>query len=67
MSVSDFHGGLDWIEPLKATSSDKNLGSRDINEFFNPRPSTLSLEERFQLCESVGEEVLLPEELKALL
>ena len=40
---------------------------KDINEFFNPSPCSISLEERYNLCMSVGEEVLKPEELRALL
>jgi tyrosyl-tRNA synthetase len=67
MSVSAFHGGLEFSEPLPATAQSASLGQRDINEFFNPRPSTLSLEERYELCSSVGEEVLMPEELRSLL
>lgn len=41
-----------------SASANSHLGSRDINEFFNPRKSDLSLEERFQSCDSVGEEVI---------
>jgi tyrosyl-tRNA synthetase len=67
MSISAFHGGLEFSEPLLASVQSGALGQRDINEFFNPRPSTLSLEERYELCSSVGEEVLMPEELRSLL
>ena len=67
MSISAFHGGLEFSEPLPVQGSSAALGQRDINEFFNPRPTTLSLEERYELCSSVGEEVLMPEELRALL
>jgi tyrosyl-tRNA synthetase len=45
----------------------QNLNTRDINQFFNPRESELSLDERVKLCMEVGEEVLMPEELKELL
>ena len=34
------------------------LNDRDINEFFNPRVSDLTLEERVKLVLSVGEEVI---------
>ena len=69
MSVSDFHGGLEWLQPLpnqqqslleesKDEVSGKKFKTRDINEFFNPRKSSLSLEERLELCTSVGEEIV---------
>jgi tyrosyl-tRNA synthetase len=89
MSVSAFHGGLEWREPLQTAASQSPSGglndtieavtsasslasidalsSRDINEFFNPRVSELSLEQRFDLCKSVGEEVILEEDLMDLL
>jgi len=78
MSVSDFHGGLEWLQPMPAqfqnamtavgkAQSGSSLQSRDINEFFNPRKSDLSLEERYKLCMSVGEEVIQPDELKKML
>jgi tyrosyl-tRNA synthetase len=44
-----------------------DLNSRDINEFFNPRVSDLSLDDRVKLCLSVGEEVIQESELKELL
>ena len=43
------------------------MNERDINEFFNPRSSDLSLEDRFKVCMSVGEEVIQGDELKELL
>lgn len=90
MSVSGFHGGLEWTNPLATESSGPAtiaqaaqsvtsaasaagnsvagaLSSRDINEFFNPSESSLSLQERYDLCASVGEEILKEEELMALL
>lgn len=81
MSISSFHGGLEWLQPLPgskpspmgmseamgAISSSSNiLSTRNINEFFNPRKSDLSLEERYANCDSVGEEVIQREELKKL-
>ena len=35
-----------------------DLNQRDINEFFNPRPSELSLDDRVKLVMEVGEEVV---------
>jgi hypothetical protein len=42
----------------KNSTNGTDLNTRDINEFFNPRPSDLSLDERVKLCLSVGEEVI---------
>ena len=44
-----------------------DLNTRDINEFFNPRVSDLSLDDRLKICLSVGEEVIQPDELRELL
>lgn len=43
------------------------MNQRDINEFFNPRQSDLSLDEKVKLCLEVGEEVVQAEELAQLL
>ena len=72
MSVSDFHGGLSWAEPLptsaSASETTSKLSSRNINEYFNPRTSCdLDLEERMRLCKEVGEEILEEETLRSLL
>jgi tyrosyl-tRNA synthetase len=85
MSVSAFHGGLEWrdsthtsaasgLESAQSAASAASgvseidsLGSRDINEFFNPRESDLTLEERYKLCASVGEEIVQDDELMNLL
>lgn len=48
------------------SSSKQGLNNRNINEFFNPRKSDLTLEERYQLCDSVGEEVIQRDELRDL-
>lgn len=48
------------------SASKQGLNNRNINEFFNPRKSDLSLEERYQLCDSVGEEVIQRDELRDL-
>jgi len=44
-----------------------DLNTRDINEFFNPRESDLSLDEKLKLVLSVGEEVVQESELRDLL
>ena len=44
-----------------------SLNSRDINEFFNPRPSSLSVQERYDLVNSVGEEVVSEKRLFELI
>lgn len=49
------------------SASKQGLNNRNINEFFNPRKSELSLEERYQLCDSVGEEVIQRDELRDLI
>lgn len=78
MSISSFHGGLEWLQPLPHAlnlgsamsamqSSGSHLSQRNINEFFNPRKSDLSLAERVELVASVGEEVTKMEELEKLL
>jgi tyrosyl-tRNA synthetase len=55
------------ISSAVASSVTSAFESRDINEFFNPRECNLSLDERYNICESVGEEILKEEELRALL
>ena len=89
MSISPFHGGLDWQDPAPNTQNQgqlnsiaqaasaiagssqlseiDSLSSRDINEFFNPRPSDLPLQERYRLCASVGEEIIQDQELQNLI
>ena len=39
----------------------------DLNTHYNPKPSKLSLQERFEKCFSVAEECITEEELKELL
>ena len=41
----------------KAVYSTTKQEKGDINEFFNPNISALSLQERYDLCASVGEEI----------
>jgi tyrosyl-tRNA synthetase len=52
---------------MSSSQNSLDLNKRDINEFFNPRPSDLDLEEKLSLCLSVGEEIIEPEELRELL
>lgn len=55
-------------EIVKKNADDESgLNQRDINEFYNPNLSKLTLQERYDLCLSVGEENNTPEELMALL
>ena len=37
-----------------------------MNEFFNPRPSELSLDEKVKLVKEVGEEIIQESEMKDL-
>ena len=79
MSISPLHGGLVFNDaPAKPqtvstkqeetkSGSPLDLNTRDINEFFNPRVSDLTLDERVKLCLSVGEEVIQESELSELL
>lgn len=50
-----------------AASSAEALNTKNINEFFNPRPSKLSDEERYRLAASVGEEIIKESELADLI
>lgn len=43
------------------------LNTGNLNEFFNPNLSSLSQQERYELCCSVGEDITQPDELAALL
>ena len=43
------------------------LNGRNLNEFFNPLLSTLSLQERYDICASVGEDIVTNQELIDLL
>lgn len=51
----------------KPQIGNSDLNARDINEFFNPRPSELTLDDRVKLVMEVGEEVIMPEEIRNLL
>ena len=70
MSINPLTGGLCFntydaqgnIVPEESKQIDTN--EKDINEFYNPRPSTLSYEERLRLVKSVGEEIEVEAELE---
>ena len=47
----------------QVSASDNQLSSDDLNQFFNPNFSKLSLKERYDLCMSVGEDVVMDTEL----
>ena len=48
-------------------NTDDGLNGRNLNEFFNPLLSTLSLQERYDVCASVGEDIVTNQELMDLL
>jgi len=48
-------------------NSDDGLNGRNLNEFFNPLLSKLSLQERYDICASVGEDIVTNQELMDLL
>lgn len=48
-------------------NSDDGLNNRNLNEFFNPLLSKLSLQERYDTCASVGEDIVTNQELMDLL
>lgn len=55
------------VSSTASASSSSDLNQRDINEFFNPRPSDLTIDEKVKLITEVGEEVIMPEEIRAML
>lgn len=74
--ISRLHGGLVFPgdeEKLPAHAKtdlqeeEEKLAHEDINKNFCPRPSDLSLEERYKLCLSIGEETLSEDRLMDLL
>jgi len=46
------------IQSANPASSGHVLNSGNLNEFFNPNLSSLSLDERVALCSSVGEDIV---------
>ena len=74
--ISRLHGGLVFPGdekklgvPSKDTKEEEEekVLSKDINESFCPKKSDLSLEEKYKLCKSVGEEIISEERLMELL
>jgi len=65
--INPLTGGLHWPEETKTTETETKNAARDLNADFSPMPSILSLDERYELCMSVGEEVIESPELRALL
>lgn len=79
--ISRLHGGLVFPEDEKKLTVETKLAKAepeeekksaleagpDINAAFNPKKSELSLEERYRLCASVGEEILSEDRLMELL
>lgn len=66
--IEVFRNKLNTAQKTVSSSADEDgLNSRNINEFYNPNLSPYSLEERYNLVASVGEEIISNEELKELL
>ena len=60
--IDPISGGLKFVEKPNTKEEDAKKNA-DINQQFQPRPSKLSLEERLQLCLSVGEECINEKDL----
>ena len=66
--INSFTGGLNIEQTQKLINESSDLFTvRDINEYYDPKPSKLSDEERFKIVKSVGEEIIDEEELRKLL
>ena len=66
VSISARTGGLSiWENNILGKS--KSTNSEDPNRDYNPKLCTLPLQERINLCSSVAEEVLTPENLSKML
>lgn len=74
--ISKLHGGLifngdeEKLSPSKEetkTMEEEKVSKDDLNARFCPRTSDLSLDERYNLCASVGEEIVKEEGLRELL
>jgi len=68
--INSFTGGLEFKQNFINNSDRDNIetiSGIDINENFNPLPSTLNLEEKMKLIHAVGEEIINDEELANLL
>ena len=64
--VNSLNGSLN-IQINNSTKDSEIFTTRDINEYFDPKPCKLSDEERFKIIKSVGEEIIDEEELKKLI
>ena len=67
ISISSAQQAIAGAGSSSTLASIDSLNKRDINAFFNPRPSTLSIQERYDLCASVGEEIIKESELMELI
>ena len=65
--INSFTGALNIERGNNKASNQGNFEVRNINEFYDPKPSTLSIEERIKIIKSVGEEIIEEEEIKKLL
>jgi len=59
-------GGLKFIDKSDSLANQKD-SMNNINSQFNPKLSKLSLEERFNICRSVGEECISEKDLRQIL
>ena len=75
MSIDPTTGGLIFFEDIqgskkslkKEEKKEEMIEEDNINANFNPQHSSLTLQEKFDLCKSVGEEILKEEWLFELL
>ncbi len=65
--INSFTGALNIERGNNKASNQGEFEVRNINEFYDPKPSTLSIEERIKIIKSVGEEIIEEEEIKKLL
>jgi tyrosyl-tRNA synthetase len=61
--INPFTGGLEFNDE---EDDQKDLLQRDVNYYFNPTPSTLSIQEKCDLVRLVGEEILGENDLENL-
>lgn len=78
MEIDPLTGGYVYREPTKPDEEQNQIQKKlrpaekfvrkdDLNPLYNPVPSSLSLDERFSIVRSVGEECIEDHELKNLL
>ena len=58
---------VDKSDSAESGKESDDLNSRNLNEFFNPNVTTLPLQERYDLCAAVGEDIVKDTELMDLL